>query len=109
MYVNNLNNVNMCMIIYHDENLHYEMMLFTSFVLIHDAQDVDGHVTLASVERTGIDDSEGDIGDVHTAGGTYYSQAISYGSGKPCVIVLSYTNCISYRTLCKSVCKNDST
>ena len=94
MYVNNLNNVYMCMIIYHDENMHYEMMLFTSFVLIHDAQDVDGHVTVASVDRKVIDDSEGDIGDVHTAGGTYDSQAISYGSGKPCVIVLSYKDYI---------------
>ena len=29
MYVNKLNNVYMCMIIYHHQNMHYEMMLFT--------------------------------------------------------------------------------
>ena len=52
-----------------------------------------------------IDDSEGDIGHVNTEGGTDDITAISDGSGKPCVIVLSYKNCISYRTHCKSVCK----
>ena len=30
----------MCMITYHHENIHYEMMLFTWFVVIDDSQDV---------------------------------------------------------------------
>ena len=63
MYVNKLNNVYMCMIIYHDENMHYEMMLFTSFVVIHDSQDVDAHVTtVVSVDRTsGVHDICGKV------------------------------------------------
>ena len=63
MYVYKLNNVYMCMIIYHDENMHYEMMLLTSFVVINDSQDVDAHVTtVVSVDRTsGVHDTCGKV------------------------------------------------
>ena len=40
MYVYKLNSEYMCMIIYHHENIHDEMMLFTWFVVIDDSQDV---------------------------------------------------------------------
>ena len=52
-----------------------------------------------------IDDSECDVPYVDAECGTGDIQSISGGSGKPCVILLSYKNCISYRTHCKSVCK----
>ena len=42
---------------------------------------------------------------MHAEGGRGDVQSICGGSGKPYVIVLSYKNCISYRTHCKSVCK----
>ena len=63
MYVNKLNNVYICMIIYHDEKVHNEMMLFTSFVVIHDSQDADAHVTtVVSVDRTsGVHDTCGKV------------------------------------------------
>ena len=52
----------MCMIIYHDENMHYEMMLFTSFVVIPDSQDVDADLTVGSVDRTsGVHDTCGKV------------------------------------------------
>ena len=39
--------------------MHYEMMFFTSFVVIHHSQDVDGHMTtVVSVARTsGVHDT----------------------------------------------------
>ena len=73
------------MIIDHHEHNHYEIVDVIRFAV--------------------IDDSEADVGHVNTGGGTDDIQSISEGSSKPCVIVLSYINCISYRTHWKSVCK----
>ena len=49
--------------IIHDENMHYEMMLLTSFVVINDSQDVDVHVTtVVLVDRTsGVHDTCGKV------------------------------------------------
>ena len=73
------------MIIDHNEDNHYEIVDVIWFEV--------------------IDDSECDVGYMHAEGGTGDIQSISGGSGKPCVILLSYKNCISYRTHCKTVCK----
>ena len=65
MYVNKLNNVYMCMIIYHDQNMHYEMMLFTSFVVVPDSEDTEVDLTVGSVDRTsGIHDTCGNIFEI---------------------------------------------
>ena len=63
------------MIIYHQENNHYEIVAVIWFAV--------------------IDDSESTVGHVQTGVGTDDILSISDGSGKPFVIVLSYKNCIS--------------
>ena len=70
MYVYKLNNVYMCMIIYHHENMHYEMMLLTWFVVIDDSQDVHEDVTTVVLVNS--------------------TSAVHDTCGKVFVIVLSY-------------------
>ena len=58
------------MIIYHHENMHYEMILLIWFVVIDDSQDVDE--------------------DMNTGVNMDSMSAVHDGSGKAFVIVLSY-------------------
>ena len=62
------------MIIYDHENMHYDMILLISFVVINDSQDVGE--------------------DMHTGVNMNTMSAVHDDCGKPFLIVLSYKNCI---------------
>ena len=62
------------MIIYHHENMHYEMILLITFVVIDDSHVDEDMMTGVKMDSTS---------DVHD------------DSGNPFLIVLSYKNCIS--------------
>ena len=62
------------MIIYHHENMHYEMILLISFVVIGDSQDVGE--------------------DINTQVHMNSTSAVHDDSGKPFLIDLSYQNYI---------------
>ena len=63
------------MMIYHHENMHYEMILLIWFVVIDNSPDVDE--------------------DMHTVVNMDGMSAVHDDSGNPFLIVLSYKNCIS--------------
>ena len=63
------------MMIYHHENMHYEMILLIWFIVIDISPDVDE--------------------DIHTVVNMDGMSAVYDDSGNPFLIVLSYKNCIS--------------
>ena len=64
------------MIVYHHENMHYEMILLIWFLVIDNSPDIDG--------------------DIDIVGNMDGMSAVHDDSGNPFLIVLSYKNCILY-------------